>query len=218
MIEVVTEYGPLILQAFWVTIQLAVVSGIGSIIFGTMLVAMRVGPVASLSRFASTYVTLVRNTPLIVVCIIVFAGLPTVGILNQVPFLLKGFVAVTLYTAPFVCEALRAGINSVPLGQAEAARSIGLDFTGTMTQVVLPQAYAASIPPMVSVLIAMTKNTSVVGIFGLIEAFARMRGLLNDNATLYYPIFFVIALGYIFLVELISAVGYLAERRVGAAR
>ena len=216
MIEVVSEYGPLILEAFWLTVQLAVISGIGSLLLGTLLVAMRVGPVSSLARFAAAFVTLVRNTPLLVVCILVFNGLPQLGI--DGPFIVKGVLSVTIYTAPFVCEALRSGINSVPLGQAEAARSIGLDFRGTMTQVVLPQAYAASIPPMVSVLIAMTKNTSVVGAFGLLEAFARMRGLLNDNATLRIEIFLVVALGYIILVELISAVGIFAERRVRSSR
>ena len=216
MIEVVSENGPELASAFWLTIQLAIYSGIGSLLLGTFLVSMRVGPVSSLARFAGGFVTIVRNTPLLVVCILIFNGLPQLGI--DGPFLVKGVVAVIVYTGPFVCEALRSGINSVPLGQAEAARSIGLDFRGTMTQVVLPQAYAASIPPMVSVLIAMTKNTSVVGAFGLLEAFARTRGLLNDNADQRIQIFMVVALGYIIIVELISATGYLAERKVRTAR
>ena len=216
MIEVVSENGSDLLRAFWLTIQLAIYSGIGSLLLGTILVSMRVGPVSSLARFAAGFVTIVRNTPLLVVCIIIFSGLPQLGL--DGPFMVKGVLAVTVYTGPFVCEALRSGINSVPLGQAEAARSIGLDFRGTMTQVVLPQAYAASIPPMVSVLIAMTKNTSVVGAFGLIEAFARTRLLLNDNADQRIEIFMVVALGYIILVELISAGGYLAERKVRTSR
>ncbi|QWC86851.1 amino acid ABC transporter permease [Nocardioidaceae bacterium] len=215
---VIEEFGPSIARGFWLTIQLAALSGFGSLLFGTLLAAMRVGPVPALSSFASWFVTLVRNTPLLVVCIIVFSGLPAIGLLNQTGFLVKAFVAVTVYTSPFVCEALRSGINSVPLGQAEAARAIGLGFRGTMSQVVLPQAYRASIPPMVSVLIAMTKNTSVVGLFGLAEAYARLQGLLNDNADQRIQIFLVISLGYVVIVELISAVGYLAERKVGTSR
>ena len=69
-------------------------------------------------------------------------------------------VALTLYTSAFVCEALRSGVNAVPLGQAEAARAIGLPFGGVMPQVVLPQAFRASVPPLASVQIALLKNTS----------------------------------------------------------
>ena len=216
MIDIATEYQSQILRAFWLTIQLALLSGVFSLLFGTILAAMRVGPVPALARFGSAYVTIVRNTPLLVVCLLVFAGLPELGI--DGPFLLKGVISVTVYTAPFVCEALRSGINSVPLGQAEAARSIGLDFTGAMTQVVLPQAYRASIPPMVSVLIAMSKNTSVVAAFGLLEATARMRDLLNENADARVQVFLLFALGYIIIVETISAVGLVAEKKAKASR
>ena len=216
MIDIATEYQSQILRAFWLTIQLALLSGVFSLLFGTILAAMRVGPVPALARFGSAYVTIVRNTPLLVVCLLVFTGLPELGI--DGPFLLKGVISVTVYTAPFVCEALRSGINSVPLGQAEAARSIGLDFTGAMTQVVLPQAYRASIPPMVSVLIAMSKNTSVVAAFGLLEATARMRDLLNENADARVQVFLLFALGYIIIVETISAVGLVAEKKAKASR
>ncbi len=216
MIEFLSENWPRVLDGFWITIQLAVLSGVGSVVLGTVLAAMRVGPAVGLARAAGTYVTLVRNTPLLVVCLIVFTGLPEVGI--DGPFLAKGVLSVTLYTSPFICEALRSGINSVPMGQAEAARSIGLDFSGTMRQVVLPQAFAASIPPMTSVLIAMLKNTSVTAAFGLAEATSRMKGSLNDNADIRIQVFLVFAIGYIILVEIISAVGIFAERKTAGAR
>jgi glutamate transport system permease protein len=126
-------------------------------------------------------------------------------------------VSLTLYTSSFVCEALRSGVNAVPLGQAEAARAIGLPFGGVMTQVVLPQAFRASIPPLASVQIALIKNTSVAAVFGVAEATAQMRAFTNDFASERTAIFIAFALGYIVIVELFSALSLLLERRYRAA-
>lgn len=208
----------LVAKAFWLTIQLAVYAGLASVVFGTILVAMRVGPVRALSVFATGYVNIVRNTPLLVVFILVFNAMPTLDLLVSVPFLVKGVVTLTIYTSPFVCEALRAGINSVDLGQAEASRAVGMTFGQSMQLVVLPQAFRASIPPMTSVLIALTKNTSVAAAFGLAEATARMRQFTNNNADDRILIFLFFALGYIILVEAISGASWLLERRGKALR
>ncbi|VXB66003.1 amino acid ABC transporter permease [Nocardioides sp. AX2bis] len=214
----VTSNFDLVLSAFWLTIQLALISGLASLVLGTLLAAMRVGPVAVLRRAAGVYVNVVRNTPLLIVFLFVFIAIPNVGYLTDTPFLLKGVIALTFYTSAFVCEALRAGINSVPLGQAEAARAIGLTFGQNMTNVVLPQAFRAVVPPLASVLIALTKNTSVAAAFGLLEATARMRGFTNNNADDRLLIFATFALGYIIVVELISLGAFGLERRWKAAR
>ncbi|WP_408898262.1 amino acid ABC transporter permease [Nocardioides sp. R1-1] len=208
----------LVLKAFWLTIQLAVLSGLLAMALGTLLAAMRVGPVSVLRGVASTYVTLVRNTPLLVMCIFVFVAAPNLGLLVGTPFLVKGTIAVGLYTAPFVAEAIRSGVNAVHLGQAEAARAIGMTFAQNMRHVVLPQAFRASVPPLASTLIAMTKNTSVVAVFGIMEATARMRYFVNRNADETILIFIVFAIGYILLVELISLGAVGLERRWKAAR
>lgn len=207
----------LLLQAFWLTIQLAVLSGLCSLVLGTVLGAMRVCPVAVLRGAATTYVTLVRNTPLLLVFIFVFVAAPNLGWFVDTPFLLKGVLAVSLYTAAFVCEAVRAGVNAVPLGQAEAARAIGLGFAQTMRSVVLPQAFRAVVPPLASVLIAMTKNTSIAAVFGLAELTFRMRYFANNSAD-DTTIFLTFAILYVVLVELISAGAIGLERRWRAAR
>jgi len=217
-VDDVTGNFDLVLSAFWLTIQLAVISGLASLVLGTLLAAMRVGPVAVLRRTAGVYVNVVRNTPLLIIFIFVFIAIPNIGYLTQTPFLLKGVIALTFYTSAFVCEALRSGINAVPLGQAEAARAIGLTFGQNMTNVVLPQAFRAVVPPMASVLIALTKNTSVAAAFGLLEATARMRGFTNNNADDRLLIFAVFALGYIIVVEAISLSAIGLERRWKAAR
>jgi glutamate transport system permease protein len=208
----------LVLRAFWLTIQLAGLSGLLSLAFGTLLAAFRVGPVSVLRLAGTVYVSVVRNTPLLVVFVFVFIAAPTVGWFVDTPFLLKGVIAVSFYTSAFVCEAVRSGVNSVGLGQAEAARAIGMTFGQSMQQVVLPQAFRAVVPPLVSVFIAMTKNTSIAAVFGLMEATGRMRFFTNNNADDRVGIFVVFALGYIIIVEVLSAGAITLERRWAAAR
>lgn len=207
-----------VLRGFWVTIQLLVLSGLLSLVIGTVLAAMRVGPIKVMQRFGAAYVLVFRNTPLLVVFIFVFNALPTLGIFVTTPFLVKGVTALTLYTSAFVCEAIRSGINSVPLGQAEAARAVGLTFAATMRQVVLPQAFRAVVPPLASVLIALAKNTSVAAAFGLADATSRMRQLTNNNADDRVLIFLTFAVGYIVLVEALSLGSHRLERRWRVAR
>ncbi len=217
----------LVLDAFLVTIELFVVSGLLSMVLGTVLAAMRVGPVPVLSKVGSLYVTLVRNTPLLVMFIIVTIALPnmdlgipgiTIGPWNVSGYFLRGVVALTFYTSAFVCEALRSGINSVPLGQAEAARSVGMDFTQVMRSIVLPQAFRASLPPLASVQIALVKNTSVAAVFGIFEATARMRFFVNNNVADRTWIFLTFAIGYIIIVEAVSFASNRLERRWSVAR
>jgi glutamate transport system permease protein len=206
----------LVLQAFLLTIELFLVSGVLSLLFGTLLAAMRVGPFPVLAKAAAVYVTVLRNTPLLLVFIFATFGLPKMDV--QLPFFVKGTIALTLYTSAFVCEAVRSGINSVPVGQAEAARASGLTFTQTMTNIVLPQAMRAVVPPLASVMIALLKNTSVGAVFGLFEATARMRFFSNNNADDRTLIFLTFALGYVILVEAISFGAYSMERRWRVAR
>lgn len=200
-----------LLEAFWLTLRLLLVAGALSFVFGTFLAAMRVGPIRILNRAAALYVTIFRNTPLLVLLLLVVFGFPKIDI--QLGYFWMNILALTMYTSTFVCEALRSGVNSISLGQAEAARSIGLGFTQTMRHVVLPQAFRAVVPPLANVMIALTKNTSLCSIFGMAEGTAAAKALLNDNPSQLWWIFLGIALGYIIIVEGISAIAALLERR-----
>ena len=218
------------LKAFGLTIGLFVVSGIGALVLGTILAVFRVGPVSILNKAAALYVILFSNTPLLMIFIFMSIAMPVLGYnfkfvedveiggWNVSAFFFRSCIALTLYTAAFVCEALRSGVNAVPLGQAEAGRAIGLTFTQSMQLVVLPQAARAVIPPMTSVLIALLKNTSVAAAFGMAEATATMRGLTNNNADERTGIFLAFAIGYIVIVETVSLLSVLLERKVRVAR
>ena len=209
--DVLTENFDLILDGFAMTLQLFAVSGLMALVLGIVVASARVSPVSILRTAALVYVTLLRNTPLLVLIIITYYGLPRIGI--NFGFFVMVTMAMGLYTSTFVAEALRSGINAVPVGQAEAARAIGLPFGQTMSQVVMPQAMRAVVPPMASVFIALAKNTSLAGAFGIAEATYRLDGLLNNNASDRYVIFFGFAVGYIVIVEAISAVAAVIERR-----
>lgn len=226
--EAVTENWDLYFRGFGYTLFLFLVAGLASMLLGTFLAACRVGPIAVLSKATAVYVTVVRNTPLVIVFAFFAFAAPLFGIhfrwldvhigdYDFTSFYGAAVVSLTLYTSVFVCEALRSGVNAVPLGQAEAARAIGLPFAGVMSNVILPQAFRASVPPLASVQIALIKNTSVAAVFGMAEATATMRGL-NNNYSAGVPLFIAFAIGYIVLVELFSFGAFRLERHWRIAR
>ena len=206
-----------LLPEFWagfrVTLLLLVVSGVLALILGTVIAAMRISPVAALRGFAAFWTEIARNTPLTLIFFFTAFVLPMLGV--RLPYLLLAFIALTYYTSPFVAEALRSGINGVPLGQAEAARSIGLGFGQTVSLVVLPQAFRMTVPPLINVFIALTKNTSVAGGFFVVELFATTRQLANDNGNIVLQILFTAAALYLVItVPLGLAAGQLEKRWV----
>ncbi|MBT2906970.1 amino acid ABC transporter permease [Streptomyces cellulosae] len=177
--------------AVWTTVQLAVLSAVGSLIWGTVLAAMRVGPVPLMRGFGTAYVNIVRNIPLTVIILFASLGLnQTLGIslggggdFETINFRLA-VLGLTLYTSAFVCEALRSGINTVPVGQAEAARAIGLSFGQVLANVVLPQAFRSSVVPLANVLIALIKNTTVAAAIGVAETALVMKEMIENEAQL----------------------------------
>lgn len=233
--DTLTENSDQILQAFARTIEMVLMAGVLAMVVGFVLAAMRVSPIALGRAFGTWYVNTVRNTPLLLIMLIFVFGLPELDIrpeldLNQVfgiddPVRLLQFnvfyvfatTALGLYTASFICEALRSGINSIPVGQAEAARSVGMTFAQTLRLVILPQAFRAVVPPVASALIAMTKNSSIAAAVGVAEATSLMRKLTNDNGSDLWAIFIGFALGYMVLVGIIAAGSSLIERRMKVA-
>ena len=127
------------------------------------------------------------------------------------------FVALTLYTAAFVCEVIRAGINTVPAGQAEAARAIGMTFPQILGQIVLPQAFRAIVPPLMSVLIAMLKNTTIAAGFSVAEAGSVGDYLAERGENRFYVLIWV-AIGFLVLIIPLVAAQRALERKLTVAR
>jgi glutamate transport system permease protein len=170
-VDVLIAEFPRFVGGFVGTLRLCLFAAVGALILGTVLAAFRVSPVPPLRFVGLSWVTVFRNSPLVVTLFIFAFGLPQVGIVfptfNGNAFFWPGVAGLICYTAAFVCEAVRSGINSVPPGQAEAARAVGLTFQQTLGTVVLPQAFRTVVPPLGSVIIAMIKNSAIVGAFGV---------------------------------------------------
>lgn len=211
---VLDNLGPL-RAAFWVTLQLSLLSFALAVVVGTLLATMRVSPVAPLRAAGLTYVETIRNTPLPVLFVLAYFGLPKVGIRGT--SFLTAVAVLGVYHAAFVAETLRAGINSVATGQAEAARSIGLTFSQLLRHVVLPQAFRSVVPPIGNIFIALTKNSSVAATISVLE----LTGLSSRLITEYsQPVAVLagVAVAYL-LITLPAGFAFEAvERRVRIVR
>lgn len=203
-------------DGFRTTVSLTLLSALGALVLGTLVAAMRVSPVPPLRWAGAAYVQVVRNTPLTLVFFFCVFGLPEVGVI--VSFYRFAVLALTLYTAAFVAEALRSGINSVPVGQAEASRSLGMTFPQTLGIVVLPQAVRSVVPPLGSIFIALLKNTSIAYAFGVFEAMQASYRLVNDFGSAVLWILGTTAVIYLVLALVASAFFSWVERRVEIAR
>jgi glutamate transport system permease protein len=203
-------------QGFVTTLELSVLSSVLALLLGTVLAAMRVSPVPTLRAAGATYVELVRNTPLTLVFFFVVFVLPQVDIL--LPFFVFAVMALTIYHAAFFCEAVRSGINSVGVGQAEAARSIGLTFGQSLQLVVLPQAIRTVIPPLINVVIALIKNSSIAAAFGVIELTATGTRLANANGDAVIAVLAGVAVCYLILTLPSGWLAGRVERRLAVAR
>jgi glutamate transport system permease protein len=215
-VDAVLDNLDVFVDGFTTTITLTLLAAVGALVLGTLIAAMRVSPVPPFRWAGTAYVNLVRNTPLTVVFFMVVFGLPEVGVL--VSFYQFAVIALAVYTAAFVAEAVRSGINSVPPGQAEASRAVGMTFTQTLRLVVLPQAFANIIPPLASVFIALLKNTSIAFAFGVFEGTQAMTRLITANGSAVIYLLMTAALIYLALALIASFLFSRLERLVAASR
>jgi len=215
--EAVTGNLDLFVSGFLRSLGICLAALVGSLLLGTVIAACRVSPVPPLRAAGTWWVTIFRNTPLSVVLFFCAFGLPELGINRS--FWFFGVLGLVLYTSAFVCEAIRSGINSVSAGQAEAARSIGLGFLPTLRFVVLPQALRTVVPPLGSVVIAMFKNSAVVGAFGVGgDLWSTGQTLTSAQGFATLPVFIGVAAFYLAITLPSGALLQVIERRVAIAR
>ncbi|OAH11531.1 amino acid ABC transporter permease [Streptomyces jeddahensis] len=211
LVENFSLYG----KGFLGTVELTVYASVLALVLGFVMASFRVAPVGSLRVFGTVWVTVLRNTPLTLLFFAVLLGLPRFGIV--LPFQLFAVLALGCYTSAFICEALRSGINTVPRGQGEAARSLGMTFRQTLSTVVLPQAFRTVIPPVGSTLIALAKNSAIAGAFSVTELLGTYKTLNELGYNIIWT-FVWIAVGYLIITLTISAIFNVLEKRYGVAR
>ncbi|WP_067504963.1 amino acid ABC transporter permease [Actinoplanes sp. TFC3] len=201
----------------WI-LKLTAAGAVGALVLGVLLAGMRVSPVPVLRGVGTAWVNIFRNTPLTLIVFFCYFGL-----YSALGFELSddidtnnywlGVVGLSVYTAAFVCEAIRSGINTVPVGQAEAARAIGMSFLQTLRIIILPQAGRAVVAPLGSIFIALAKNATIVGTIGLMESSSAMKELINANGDAVIPIFLVFAGTFaVVLIPTGYLFGWLANR------
>lgn len=214
--DAVIDNLPTFLEGFRNTLALLGLSGVGALLLGLVVAALRISPVASFRGFATVYTEIIRNTPLTLVLFFCAVLLPY---LNYQPgYFTLATIGLTVYTSPFIAEALRSGVNGVHVGQAEAARSIGLTFGQTLSFIVMPQAVRMVIPPLINVLIALTKNTSVAGAFFVFELFGAARKVTNVRGDEVIAILLAVAAFYLLITVSLGFIAARVEKKVAVLR
>lgn len=196
--NVLIDNSDLFVTGFKNTGILFVISAFFALILGTIVAGMRVSPAPAMRAAGTLYVNAVRNTPLTLILAFFALGYPKLG-LPSIDFMTAAIIGLSLYTATYVSEAIRSGINTVSVGQSEAARAIGLPFMQTLTLVVLPQAFRSVVPPLFSVFIALLKNTTVAAGFSVFESGA-IRAYLSERGEPLLPGLLWVALIFVVLV------------------
>src|SRR5918992_1870605 len=215
--EVLERHLPEFSAGFWVTIRLVAISFVIAMAVGTLVAALRVTPAKWVQWVGGVYVETFRNIPLLVLLFISFAGLRRAGV--DINAWVAGIASLGLYTAAYVAEALRSGVFSVSKGQIEAALSLGYTYRQTLRRVVFPQAFRTVISPLGSLIIAMIKNSAIVGVSlialnDLLKTSRTVasRGFQTDEA------FFWGALGYLFLTVTATFAVRVLEKRYAIHR
>jgi glutamate transport system permease protein len=197
------------------TVSLTLLSYAVAFVIGIVVAACRVSPIPPLRVAGAFYVETVRNTPLTVLFVLFFFGLPKVGIIYE-PFP-TAIIVLGGYTGAFVAETIRSGINTVAVGQAEAARSLGLTFPQVLFLVILPQALRTVVAPLGSLFIALIKNSSIALVIAVKELVFLTDSLANETAQP-IPIYLGAAAAYLMLTVPSGIVFGVIERRVAIKR
>ena len=181
--------------AFLVNLELTLWSALFSTVIGVVLVVMRISPISSLRAVAGAYVELFMVLGAYAQLKLSFSDTFATN------FFWLAVTGLSLYTAAFVCESLRSGINTVPIGQAEAARALGLGFMQSATEIILPQAFRGSVAPLGNTLIALLKNSTVAAAASVAtETSSLMSEMIEFRPDVIIQIFLIFALGYVILI------------------
>lgn len=206
-------------EFLWGTLLLFFAGGALALVLGIIVGAMRVSPIPVARGVGTLYVNTIRNTPLTLVFFaFCFALPPLLGLrLTAATSITLAICALGVYTATYVAETIRSGINTVPVGQAEAARALGLTFGQVMGLVVMPQAFRSVIPPMMSVFIALLKNTTVAAGFSVVNL-GSIRNYLSERGANQFEVILWVMVIFIALVLLMSWAQRSLENRWRVAR
>lgn len=206
--------GPL-LQGLGLTLMMTLVAGVGSIVLGTLVTVARVSPIPILRAASIAYVQFFVNVPLLALLILAVFALPAAGLI--MPVVPTVIVVLTVYESAYVSEALRSGVNTVTVGQVEAARALGLTLTQSLRWVIVPQAFRSVVQPIGNIMIALAMNTSLAAVVGVLDLTAQINSI---NLVYAQPVLFYTSGGlvYMAIALLIGLATGRIERKVAILR
>ena len=194
-----------------VTLVISVLSYLGGLFLGSLMAIFRVGPIPPLRALGAAWVTVACNIPNLCLMVLIGLALPHVGI--TIPLFWAVIVALIFSSSGFVCETVRSGINSVPKGQIEAARALGMPFWLIIRGIVLPQSLARTIQPLVNIFIACLIGSSLAAAIGVVELTAVTQRINQDRAAGVIT-FLTSGLTYLAIAFAATRLGGLLERRL----
>jgi His/Glu/Gln/Arg/opine family amino acid ABC transporter permease subunit len=217
LLQVLTDNSDALAAGFWVTLRIVVIAFVIAMVVGTVVAALRIAPSKWIQRLGLVYVETFRNIPLLVLLFISFAGLRRAGV--PINPWVAGTASLGLYTAAYVAEVLRSGVFSVGKGQIEAALSLGYTYRATLRRVVFPQAFRTVVSPLGSLIIAMTKNSAIIGVSLLaLPDLLKEARIIQARTFQTTEVFFWAAVGYLLLTVTATLIVRALEKRYAIRR
>ena len=209
--NVLLHYAPSLIGGFGVTVFCWSAGSALGLLVGFAVALAYETPLAPLRWLLRVYIEVLRGTPFLMQLFLLYAGGPFIGL--RLSATAAGVIGLGFYSSAYFAEIFRAGFAAVPVGQVEAAISIGMTALATLTRVRLPGALIAAVPPIVNTLIVMSKETVVLSIITVPELMYQMQTMAAETFTAFDAIF-AMAVFYWLLVELVSRIGRRVEHRV----
>jgi glutamate transport system permease protein len=213
--SVVLQHIGVLVGGLGITLELSLLGFLGAAVLGTALTVMRVSPVTPLRVFATLYVEVFRNIPLLVFLFLFVFGLPDAGV--EFSLFTSEVICLTMYFGAFACEAMRGGINAVPVGQAEAARALGMTFSQSLRLVILPQAFRTMVQPLANVLIGIVLGSSLGAAVGVSDLTGRVQ-IFNMRYDQPIPVVIMVAVGYVIVTLTIALLAGRVQKRMAVRR
>jgi polar amino acid transport system permease protein len=216
--RVVIQFIPEFRDGILATLYISLISLILALVIGTVMAIMRMSSKPVVWRIAAGYVQAIRSTPLLIQIYLIYFSLPALPLLDRrLDELEGGIIALGLNAGAYMSEIIRAGITSVSTGQVEAAQSVGMTYMQRMHHVVLPQAFANVIPPLLGQTAVLIKDSSLVSFIGVFELFGAGLTMLSDR-LMPTEAFLTVAAGYLSIYAIMLQVSNYAQRKLGGSR
>ncbi|PLX87624.1 MAG: ABC transporter permease [Desulfuromonas sp.] len=206
------QAGPLVI-GLWNTLWISAAASVLGLIIGMITGLCRVSNNTTLRDLSAIYVELIRGTPLLVQLFIFYFFLGTVLDIDR---FVAGIFALAVFAGAYVAEIIRAGIQSIPKGQMEAARSLGMNVPQAMVYIILPQAFKRTLPPLAGQFISLIKDSSLVSVIAINDLTKSGREVITSTFAT-FEIWFVVALLYLVMTFALSQVISLVERRLAVS-